>query len=225
MMCNFKEDKPRYRPPDIMKPITSLPYEYISTPSPEKCATSNRSPLPKVAAYKQSEVTIEVKNMKTEKTNGNAGHFSTRLTNRETTAVNATKREQALLQRLDDLQQELFLALAASEDIAALKVKVTDLCEKMQKEKLWRADVVAEKNQIVDKQDMLIDHIEKLMFQLKHVHEGRMKEKEEAWKALEMNKLLQKKINKQKRWAMSAKKCIKELQAAQKLLNGQVGDT
>merc|ERR1711916_235488 len=114
--------------------------------------------------------------------------------NRETTAVNATKREQALLQRLDNLQQELFLALAASEDIAALKEKISDLCEKMHKEKLWRADVVAEKNQIVNKQDMFIDHIEKLMYQLKCVHEGRMKEREEAWKALEMNKLLQKKI-------------------------------
>jgi len=78
------------------------------------------------------------------------------------------EREQALLERVKDLESELKLALGAAEDIRALKAKLLQLVDRvrMEKEAKMRAD--AELALTTKKMQMLADHLEKLMVHLKH---------------------------------------------------------
>ena len=231
MMMNVL-DKAKYQPPDLMKPSKmTIGYEY-KPEDPHEVKPLPKLPKTPIFRPKSPDPTSDcngiskVYNNDTDRDKTPDGGKKSRLTinigNKVVDRESVTEREMQLIKRAEDLQEDLVLALGATEDIAALKGKLKDVVDKLSQEKIWRADLIAENKRLVDKQTMFTDHIEKLTFQLKHMAIGKMKEKDEAMSVREENKFLLKKIRKQKRWAMSAKKCIDELKANNKLLNGQL---
>ena len=80
----------------------------------------------------------------------------------------AREKEQALIERIKDLESELKLALGAAEDIRALKAKLLQLVERCRLEKESKMKADAELALTTKKMMMLSDHLEKLMVHLKH---------------------------------------------------------
>ena len=229
MMMNVR-DKAGYVPPDIMKPYKmTASYEHKPDDPHE---VKPRPRLPRTPIYRPKTPTIPdaFTTPVVDKDAADSGKTSDGGTRRLTVNIGrkavdietVTEREMELIKRAEELQADLVLALGATEDIAALKTKLKDVVDKLAQEKIWRADLITDNKKLVNKQEMFIDHIEKLSFQLKHIAIAKMKEKGEAMKVREENKVLQKKILKQKRWAKSAKKCIEDLKSNNKLLNGQL---
>ena len=230
MMMNVL-DKAKYQPPDIMKPskmTTSYEYQpdnpHDVKPLPKLPKTPIHRPMTPTTPERFTTPKIDKDGANRDKSPD--GGVKRRLTvniGRKVVDIDTvSEREMELIKRAEDLQADLVLALGATEDISALREKLRDVVDKLAQEKIWRADLVAENKRLENKQTMLLDHIEKLSFQLKHMAIARMKEKEDAMKVREENKLLIKKNKKQKRWAKSAKKCMEEFKGNIKLLNGQL---
>lgn len=87
-----------------------------------------------------------------------------------------SERELKLMQKAQNLEQELRMALLASEDIRALKAKCKSLSNQLWLEKQARNDIEAEKVAAVKKSDILYDQLEKLMFQFKLLSAAKMRE-------------------------------------------------
>lgn len=108
-----------------------------------------------------------------------------------------SERELKLMQKAQNLEQELRMALLASEDIRALKAKCKSLSNQLWLEKQARNDIEAEKVAAVKKSDILYDQLEKLMFQFKLLSAAKMRESQANHEGRELELKYKKMIIKQ----------------------------
>ena len=85
-------------------------------------------------------------------------------------------RERELVQKAGELERDLRIALASSEDVRALKAKCKGLLNKLRLEKQARIEVENEKVAILKKYEMLYDQMEKFMFQMRLMSDAKMRE-------------------------------------------------
>jgi hypothetical protein len=85
-------------------------------------------------------------------------------------------RERDLVQKAGELERDLRIALASSEDVRALKTKCKGLLNKLWLEKKARIEVENEKVAISKKYEMLYDQMEKFMFQMRLMSDAKMRE-------------------------------------------------
>jgi hypothetical protein len=117
-----------------------------------------------------------------------------------------SERESKLMQKAQDLEQDLRMALLASEDVRALKAKCKSLNNQLWLEKQARVDIETEKAAAVKKSDILYDQLEKLMFQFKLLSAAKMHESQAMHESRKLELKYKKIIIKQSSVIKSAKR-------------------
>lgn len=127
-----------------------------------------------------------------------------------------------LLQRIHNLEEELRLALNASEDIRALKTKVIQLVERLRAEKEGRVAQGEEVKKYSKKMEILSDHIEKLMIHLKHEAGAKLKLSDQLKASERRNKVISDKCNTLTKRVTAKDRLITELREGSKILEDQL---
>ena len=130
--------------------------------------------------------------------------------------------ESELVQRVQNLEEELRLALGAAEDIRALKAKAIQLVERIRLEKEDRLKAEAEVRLYVKKIEMLSDHIEKLMIHLKHEAAAKIKAVDQLRGSERRNEGLKADFDLLSRKAAAKERLIAELREGSKILEDQL---
>lgn len=139
---------------------------------------------------------------------------------RPNTTANCDDNE--LAQRVQNLEEELRLALGAAEDIRALKAKAIQLVERIRLEKEDRLKAEAEVRSYVKKVEMLSDHIEKLMIHLKHEAAAKIKSVDQLRGSEKRNEVLKEDFELLSRKAAAKERLIAELREGSKILEDQL---
>jgi hypothetical protein len=127
-----------------------------------------------------------------------------------------------LMQRIHNLEEELRLALNASEDIRALKTKVIQLVERLRAEKEGRVAQGEEVKKYSRKMEILSDHIEKLMIHLKHEAGAKLKLSDQLKASERRNRVVTEKCNNLLRRVTAKDRLITELREGSKILEDQL---
>jgi predicted nuclease with TOPRIM domain len=138
------------------------------------------------------------------------------------TTTSANCDESELVQRVQNLEEELRLALGAAEDIRALKAKAIQLVERIRLEKEDRLKAEAEVRTFVKKVEMLSDHIEKLMIHLKHEAAAKIKAVDQLRGSEKRNEILKEDFELLSRKAAAKERLIAELREGSKILEDQL---
>lgn len=127
-----------------------------------------------------------------------------------------------LAARVQNLEEELRLALGAAEDIRALKTKAIQLVERIRLEKEDRLKAEGEVRSYVKKVEMLSDHIEKLMIHLKHEAAAKIKAVDQLRGSEKRNEILKSDMDLMTRKATAKERLIAELREGSKILEDQL---
>jgi hypothetical protein len=138
------------------------------------------------------------------------------------TTTSANCDESELVQRVQNLEEELRLALGAAEDIRALKAKAIQLVERIRLEKEDRLKAEVEVRSFVKKVEMLSDHIEKLMIHLKHEAAAKIKAVDQLRGSEKRNEVLKEDLDLLTRKASAKERLIAELREGSKILEDQL---
>ena len=136
------------------------------------------------------------------------------------TSANCTDNE--LAARVQNLEEELRLALGAAEDIRALKAKAIQLVERIRLEKEDRLKAEGEVRTFVKKVEMLSDHIEKLMIHLKHEAAAKIKAVDQLRGSEKRYETLKGDLDLLTRKAAAKERLIAELREGSKILEDQL---
>mmetsp|Transcript_17056 Transcript_17056/g.28481 ORF Transcript_17056/g.28481 Transcript_17056/m.28481 type:complete len:411 (+) Transcript_17056:54-1286(+) len=134
----------------------------------------------------------------------------------------ANLNDSELAQRVQNLEEELRLALGAAEDIRALKAKAIQLVERIRLEKEDRLKAETEVRSYVKKVEMLSDHIEKLMIHLKHEAAAKIKSIDQLRGSEKRNEILKEDFELLSRKAAAKERLIAELREGSKILEDQL---
>jgi hypothetical protein len=127
-----------------------------------------------------------------------------------------------LQQRINNLEEELRLALGAAEDIRALKAKAISLVERIRVEKEEKLRCESEQKVFIKKIEMLSDHVEKLMIHLKHEAATKIKTIDQLRASEKRNESAQLKLGIVSRKAAAKDRLIAELREGSKILEDQL---
>ena len=128
----------------------------------------------------------------------------------------------ALRSRVRDLEEELRLALAAGEDIKALKMKALQLMERQRSEKELRLGTERRLRIASSQVHMLSDHMEKLMIHLKHEAAAKSKAQELHRRAEREGDLLRTRIAALQRKVNAKDRALMEVREGSRILEDQL---
>ena len=150
------------------------------------------------------------------------GGNTTRPITTQSTKSNKYNSDDAMRKRIEDLEQELVLAMNAAEDIKALKAKLLTMVDRIRSEKESRDKLNSELKSTRKKLSILTDHIEKLMGHLKHEAAAKIRALENL-REMEKEKLhTNQKCSKLVRKGVAKDRLILELREGGKILEDQL---